>query len=148
MPRSRRFRIQYGVLPFLYLEGELRVVLVTSRTSGNWIFPKGGRVPGKSRVASALQEAREEAGLIGRRSGRIKFRDIVDHPEGRIDLTLYPMQVERLLPRWPEAHQRQRAVVSVAEASELLTFSASKRMLRAWARKHRKPAEIKGELYP
>lgn len=146
MPRSGKPRKQYGALPFLYLGGKLRVVLVTSRTNRNWIFPKGRRIPGMSRADSALQEAREEAGLTGRRSGTMKLRGIVDHPEGKIDLTLYPMRVERLLKRWPEAHQRQRVVISVAEASELLTFSASKRMLRAWVKKHRKSPGKKGKF--
>ncbi|MDK3018321.1 NUDIX hydrolase [Pseudodonghicola flavimaris] len=131
-------RKQYGALPYLYLGGKLRVVLITSRTSKSWIFPKGRRIPGMSRPEGALQEAREEAGVVGRRCGGMKMRGIIDHPDGRIDLTLYPMRVETLRKRWPEVHERRRAVVSVRRAEKMLTFKTSRRMLRTWARKHRK----------
>lgn len=140
-------RKQYGALPFIQVGGKLRVVLITSRTHQNWIFPKGNRVPGRSGADSALQEAREEAGVIGRRWGRMKLRGIVDHPDGKIDLTLYPMRVERLRTSWPEAHQRRRALVSVREGEKLLTFKASRRMLRQWAAHFRNlPAEAGGGL--
>ena len=142
--KSQKPRKQYGVLPYLYIGGKLRVVVITSRTNANWIFPKGRRIPGLSRPDGALQEAREEAGLTGRRGGKMKLRGIVDHPDGKIDLTLYPMRVDKLLKRWPEAHQRKRAIVSVNKAARLLTFSTSKQMLRTWAKKHRKDPGKKG----
>ncbi|MGE4324767.1 MAG: NUDIX hydrolase [Pseudodonghicola sp.] len=131
--KTGKLRKQYGALPFIQIGGKLRIVLITSRTHQNWIFPKGNRIPGRSGADSALQEAREEAGLIGRRWGRMKLRGIVDHPDGKIDLTLYPMRVERIRSSWAEAHQRRRVLVSVREGEQLLTFKASRRMLRQWA---------------
>jgi hypothetical protein len=41
-PGSRKTRMQYAALPFLYGEdGEVRVVLVTSRETKRWVIPKG-----------------------------------------------------------------------------------------------------------
>lgn len=127
---------QYGAIPYLYVGGKLRVVLITSRTNRNWIFPKGRRIPGMSRSDSALQEALEEAGLRGRRAGRRKFRAAIERPDKKtIDLTLYPMKVDRMLKRWPEDRQRRRVVVSVARAEKLLAFAELKTLLRQWAKR-------------
>lgn len=126
---------QYGAIPYLYVGGKLRVVLITSRTNRNWILPKGRRIPGMSRKDSALQEALEEAGLRGRRAGTRKFRAVIERPDKKtIDLTLYPMKVDKLMKRWPEDHQRRRVVVSVSRAEELLAFPGLKKMLRQWAK--------------
>lgn len=124
---------QYGAIPYLFVGGKLRVVLITSRTNRNWIFPKGRRIPGMSRADTALQEAMEEAGLRGRRAGKRKFRATIKRPGKTIDLTLYPMKVDRLMKRWPEQSQRRRVVVSVQRAEDLLAFAPLKQMLRHWA---------------
>ena len=41
-------------------------MLVTSRTTKRWIIPKGWPLDGKPLHATAAQEAREEAGLVGK----------------------------------------------------------------------------------
>ena len=57
---------QYGVLPYFQQSGKIKIILITSRISNQWIVPKGNRVPNKSKRESALLEAYEEAGLTGR----------------------------------------------------------------------------------
>ena len=46
-------------------ESRVQFLLVQTRRSGRWIFPKGGVEPGLTRFQSAAQEALEEAGVHG-----------------------------------------------------------------------------------
>jgi len=106
--------------------------LVTSRTSGNWIFPKGNRVSVKSKRKTALQEAFEEAGVIGRLDKKGKMRILLHRPDHNIDLTLYPMCVEKILKIWPEQHQRLRTIVSSKKAIMLLRNSELRHCIKQW----------------
>lgn len=125
---------QFGVIPLIKEDGKVRVVLVTSRTNRNWIFPKGGLIDGQSAQDSALQEAYEEAGIRGRIKGRMKFTALLERPDRNIDLTLFPMRVVKLLRTWPEDGERRRIVVSLTEAETLLGYPAMRRCLREWMR--------------
>ena len=46
-------------------DGKIRILLVTSRTNGKWMLPKGWPIKGKSESEAALTEAQEEAGIDG-----------------------------------------------------------------------------------
>jgi len=59
-------RQQIGVLPWrIQRDGEMRILLITSRTRGRWIVPKGWPVKGYPLLVAASREAFEEAGVIG-----------------------------------------------------------------------------------
>lgn len=59
-------RKQSGVIPYFYDEdNKLRIMLI-SKEKGVWGFPKGGVESGMTVVASAMKEAREEAGISGK----------------------------------------------------------------------------------
>ena len=67
---------QFGALPYTIRDGQLVVLLITSRGRGKWIFPKGGLVEGMTPHDSAAHEAWEEAGLqpaqlTGLQAGRV-----------------------------------------------------------------------------
>ena len=80
---------QYGVLPYFKQSGKIKIILITGRRSNQWIVPKGNRMWHKTKRESALQEAYEEAGLIGLLNKKQKFHiSIMSHCE-KIDLTLY-----------------------------------------------------------
>ncbi|WMT92848.1 NUDIX domain-containing protein [Pelagibacterium sp. H642] len=64
---------QYGAIPYTVVDGQLVVLLITSRGRGKWIFPKGGLMSGKTPWESAAHEAYEEAGVEG---------EIEEHPIG------------------------------------------------------------------
>ena len=114
---------QYGVIPYFLQSGKLKIIIITSRNSNQWIVPKGNRVPNKSKRESALLEAYEEAGLTGRLDKDLKFRiSIMSHGK-KVDLTLYPMRVtKRLIKKWPESHQRKRIEVSCNQAQSLVLW--------------------------
>lgn len=61
------FRQQYAALCFRYADGgTVEILLVTSRTSGRWIIPRGWPMKRKKPHQAAAIEAWEEAGVRGR----------------------------------------------------------------------------------
>jgi 8-oxo-dGTP pyrophosphatase MutT (NUDIX family) len=114
---------QYGVVPYCLQSGKLKIIIITSRNSNQWIVPKGNRVPNKSKRESALLEAYEEAGLTGRLDKDLKFRIFIMSHGEKVDLTLYPMRVtKRLIKTWPESRQRKRIEVSYNQAQSLVLW--------------------------
>ena len=73
----REPRMQSAVIPFRRSRAGVEVMLITSRTSQQWIFPKGNIRSGYSTAESAAEEAREEAGvegvIIGQVIGNYRF---------------------------------------------------------------------------
>ena len=121
-------RRQVGAIAWLPDARPLRFALVTSRRTGRWVFPKGSIDAGMTPQAAAAREAMEEAGVIGAAEpGPIgSFRTIKVRPPFAwpIEVTIYPLRVERVLDDWPEAGERDRRFVTLAEAGPLLTDPA------------------------
>jgi 8-oxo-dGTP pyrophosphatase MutT (NUDIX family) len=63
---KREVRTQFGALCYRVRRGKTQILLITSRTRGRWIIPKGWPSEGLTPAQSALQEAWEEAGVTGR----------------------------------------------------------------------------------
>ncbi len=57
-------RTQYAALPYRD-EGELRILLITSRETHRWLIPKGWPMESRNPWDSAAREALEEAGVEG-----------------------------------------------------------------------------------
>ncbi|WP_120501073.1 NUDIX hydrolase [Roseovarius sp. EL26] len=131
-------KIQYGVVPYLKEGNKTRIIMVTSRTHRQWIFPKGGRVSGLSRRKSALQEALEEAGLKGRIDKKAEFTSTIIRNGEKIDLVLYPMQVDKMKNKWDEMHQRRRVVISPRKAEKIVTCKGMRKGIKKWLRWHDK----------
>jgi 8-oxo-dGTP pyrophosphatase MutT (NUDIX family) len=121
---------QVAALPWrLSVEGELEILLVTSRISQHWLLPKGWPMDGKSNSKSALQEAFEEAGIKGRiskaRLGKFLYRKIAE--DGSFEpctVSVFTLRVTRELPNWPERKQRQRQWFTL-EAAAAVVFVPS-----------------------
>lgn len=115
---------QAGVLAFSGKVKKRRFWIVTSRRTQRWVLPKGGIDDGMSPSEAAAQEAFEEAGLIGTISpdsvGSYRLPKIRPPLIWTVQVALYPMKVTQVLDDWQESHQRQRKLVSVEEASELM----------------------------
>jgi 8-oxo-dGTP pyrophosphatase MutT (NUDIX family) len=127
-------RSQFAALCYRYQKDKLRVMLITSRDTGRWIIPKGWPMDGKTPAQSALQEAWEEAGVLGKCEDRClglfayrKFRDDTD------DLPcvamVFPVRVKDLKDVYPEAGQRQRKWVSRARAAKMVAEPELARIL-------------------
>ena len=117
------------VVPVLEVDGELQVVLVTSRADGNWILPKGNPEPDLTVQEVAAMEAWEEAGVRGelrnvaaeRVEGDIRGRPLL--------LDCFLMDVDKVAQAWPEDHERRRCFVGPKEAHDLLVDEPSLRRI-------------------
>lgn len=64
---KRETRTQFAALPFRRKKnGEVEVMLISSRDMGRWIIPKGWPIDSMRPAEAAATEAWEEAGLRGR----------------------------------------------------------------------------------
>ncbi|MDB5529318.1 MAG: hypothetical protein JWR51_2421 [Devosia sp.] len=150
---SKRLK-QVAALPWrLSVDGELEILLVTSRISRHWLLPKGWPMDGKSNAQAARQEAFEEAGVTGRisksRLAKFAYRRIeLDGSTSPCVVSVFAFRVSHELPEWPEQHQRDRqwftpeaaaAVVFVPSLAALLSLLAVKNdalvLHRAWRSK-------------
>jgi 8-oxo-dGTP pyrophosphatase MutT (NUDIX family) len=121
-------RRQVGAIAWLPEARPVRFALVTSRRTGRWVFPKGSIDDGMTAAAAAAREAMEEAGVIGRPDpvplGSFRTVKVRAPFAWRIEVAVYPLRIDRVLDDWPEAAQRDRRFVTLAEAQRLLTDPA------------------------
>jgi 8-oxo-dGTP pyrophosphatase MutT (NUDIX family) len=116
--------LQAGAIPYSLVSGTPVFLIITSRGTGRWIFPKGAPMDGLELWQVAAQEAYEEAGIEG---------DVETVPIGcyrglkgsistsPIEVQMFPLRVTRQLDDWPEKDKRHRHWVILAEARRLLS---------------------------
>jgi 8-oxo-dGTP pyrophosphatase MutT (NUDIX family) len=118
-------RRQCAALPITHQIGAPRIVLVTSRETRRWVIPKGWIEPGELPHRSAAREAFEEAGIEGEADPdpigsfgytKRKARGVLLPCE----VLVYRLRVTRLLADWPERSERERRLVTPAEAAEMV----------------------------
>ncbi len=119
--RGRRGR-QFAALPVAEVQGETKVMLVTSRETGRWVLPKGWAEKGLTGPELAAKEAFEEAGLAGEVATQPvgSYRYLKRLPKERVidcKVDVFPMRVDRLLDDWPERGQRTREWFTLAQAA-------------------------------
>src|SRR3954470_24816720 len=79
-----------------------RVCLITSRSRKRWVIPKGWIEPGQTAGETALQEAWEEAGLVGALE-REPIGTYLYEKEGQsYHVTVFVMKVTAAEQDWPE----------------------------------------------
>ena len=127
---------QYGVLPWRRdRNGAPQVLLITSRTRGRWIVPKGWLAKDRAPYLSAALEAFEEAGVIGEVTPRAlgSYRYVAEEADGarrnRL-VTLFGLRVVGTLTNWPERGQRKRRWFGLAEAAAIADDTELARMIR------------------
>ncbi len=117
---------QAAAIPF----HEGRVCLITSRTTGRWVIPKGLIDPGHTPTQAAIIEAWEEAGL----NGTIEGTSLGSYHYEKFDLVhhvlVFRMTVTEVNDEWPEKSTRQRIWVSLEEAIECVEEPDLKEILR------------------
>jgi 8-oxo-dGTP pyrophosphatase MutT (NUDIX family) len=85
-----------------------RICLVSSRSGKRWVVPKGCMDPGKTAGEIALQEAWEEAGLVGLLYPEPVGTYLYEKWGHVYHVTVFLMQVTLVAPAWPEHTQRNR----------------------------------------
>ncbi len=89
-----------------------RLCLVTSRNGKRWVIPKGLIEPGQTAGETALQEAWEEAGLVGALEPEPVGSYLYDKYGGTCHVTVFLLRVADVAQNWPERDSRQRIWVS------------------------------------
>lgn len=120
--RKQRPGRQFAALPVRDENGEMQVLLVTSRETGRWVLPKGWQEKHLTGPELAAKEAYEEAGIVG----AVQDEPIGSYgylkrlPKGNLKpchVEVFPMRVDNLLDTWPEAQQRRREWFTFAQAA-------------------------------
>lgn len=104
-------------------DGSFSVLLITSRTNGKWMLPKGWPMKGLSEAEAARQEALEEAGVEGvvetQAIGSYRYSKLFsDGSSTPGQAVIFPLAVTRERKGWKEKGQRQRRWMSAHEAAE------------------------------
>jgi 8-oxo-dGTP pyrophosphatase MutT (NUDIX family) len=123
-----------------------RVCLVTSRSGKRWVVPKGRLELGKTPDEIALQEAWEEAGLVGavredplgsycyRKAGRLHTVTVflMDVSEAKLQPSkIFLMDVSEVVGKWPECRWRERLWLSPQKALRRLRDDGLRQLLLA-----------------
>jgi 8-oxo-dGTP pyrophosphatase MutT (NUDIX family) len=116
---------QCAALPVIEVDGELQVLLITTRGRGSWTIPKGWPKRKLPDPDLAAKEAFEEAGVAG---------EIGRQPVGsylytkrlhwfswvRCRVTVYALHVDRQFLDWPERSSRRAVWIDRKEAAGLV----------------------------
>jgi 8-oxo-dGTP pyrophosphatase MutT (NUDIX family) len=121
--RSRNL-IQVGALAVRFEGAAPCVMLVTSRETKRWVIPKGWPVRGKENWAAAEQEAKEEAGIIGKTRKQpvgdfYYFKRQVKHFD-LCRVEVFVIDFRRQLDVYREKGQRETRWLSLEEAAQIV----------------------------
>jgi 8-oxo-dGTP pyrophosphatase MutT (NUDIX family) len=107
-----------------------QVCLVTSRSGKRWVIPKGCLEPGKTAGEIALQEAWEEAGLLGLLSPEPVGSYLYEKFGNNHFVTVFVMQVTDATEDWPEHDLRERVWLDPAQALERIDDKGLQEIIR------------------
>lgn len=123
-------RIRIAACAFQRRKGRIEVMVVTSRSQGRWILPRGRREAGHSNRAVAAMEAYEEAGVLARPLDRKPVHIRLEQRGKITELALYALRTVQILDRWPERLERRRRLVPLEALERVLSDQALARAAR------------------
>jgi 8-oxo-dGTP pyrophosphatase MutT (NUDIX family) len=126
MPTTPGLVRQAAAIP---VKGE-RVCLITSRSGKRWVIPKGCLEPGKTSGEIALQEAWEEAGLVGVLQPEPVGSYVYEKASLTCHVTVFLMQVTEVASQWPEEEVRERVWLTFAQALQHVEEVALRELIR------------------
>jgi 8-oxo-dGTP pyrophosphatase MutT (NUDIX family) len=126
MPSSPNVIRQAGVLAII---GE-RICLVSSRGGKRWVIPKGCLEPGTTAAEIALQEAWEEAGLVGLLQPEPIGTYRYEKSGFTCHVTVFWMNVTDSADRWPEDDFRERCWVKASQALQRIADAGLRELIR------------------
>jgi 8-oxo-dGTP pyrophosphatase MutT (NUDIX family) len=110
-----------------------QVCLVSSRSGKRWVVPKGCMEPGKTAGEVALQEAWEEAGLVG----LLQYEPIGSYVYEKDGFTchviVFLMTVTDSVENYPECALRQRIWLPISQAQTRVDETSLRELLRGVA---------------
>ena len=108
-----------------------RLCLITSSNGKRWVIPKGLIDPGQTAGETALQEAWEEAGLVGMLEPEPVGSYLYDKYGGTCHVTVFLMRVTEVAQEWQERDFRRRVWLSPAAALRRLDDDGLVEVLRS-----------------
>ncbi|MCV0425389.1 MAG: NUDIX domain-containing protein [Roseibium sp.] len=127
--RPAYYYTQSAVIPYRRTNKGTEILITGSSSGRHWVVPKGIVEPGLSPAASAMTEAREEAGVEGRVETPALGTFSYEKWGASCQVEVFAMEVTNILPdvAWEENH-RNRKWVSVFDAASLLQHPAFRKM--------------------
>lgn len=126
MPTSSNEIRQAGVIA---IRGG-RICVVSSRSGKRWVVPKGCLEPGKTAAEIALQEAWEEAGIVGVLQPEPRGTYFYEKAGLTCLVTVFVMNVTDVADLWPEHDFRERCWLSAAQARARLDDASLRELVR------------------
>jgi 8-oxo-dGTP pyrophosphatase MutT (NUDIX family) len=140
-------RQQYAALCYRVRkkQGQLEVLLATSRDTGRWVIPKGWPMSGKKAHQVAEREAYEEAGVKGKAEkdpfGFYHYRKtLANGLKIPVRVQVHVLEVEELLKNFPEREARRLEWVSCEEAARRVNEQELKELLLEFCARMKPPA--------
>jgi 8-oxo-dGTP pyrophosphatase MutT (NUDIX family) len=143
---GKPLRLQVAALPWRRTQnGDVEVMLITSRDTGRWVLPKGWPEGREQLFDTAAREAGEEAGLGGAIShfeiGSYFYGKVLPSGmEHRCEVLVFPLEVDEIATAWPEKKERTRKWFSPAEAARLVKEADLSELIMRFAKNPRKYA--------
>ncbi len=134
-----RTRVQFAALPYRITdEGELQILLITSRSTRRWIIPKGWPMGKRPAHKVAALEAAEEAGVEGKIGkqpiGFYHYDKLLSTGAvARCRVDVYSLEVRRQNSAWPERKRRERRWVDLTEAASIIDDGELAPLIRSFA---------------
>lgn len=130
--------VQYGALPYVVVDNEPLICLVTTRETKRWIIPKGWSKVGMPDSTVASREAFEEAGVLGTISekalGSYEYRKKLHaFAYAKCRVSVFALHVDRQLLDWPERRQRQIAWLVPHDAANRVSERGLANLIAAFA---------------
>jgi 8-oxo-dGTP pyrophosphatase MutT (NUDIX family) len=108
-----------------------KICVITSSNGKRWVIPKGLIEPGQAAGETALQEAWEEAGLVGTLHPEPVGSYLYEKYSNTYHVIVFVMDVTDVAQNWPERGLRQRSWVSHAGLFERIEDPGLIEVLRA-----------------
>ncbi|WP_022703156.1 NUDIX hydrolase [Pseudorhodobacter ferrugineus] len=132
---------QFGALCWRAGKAGAEVLLISSRETGRWVIPKGWPMKGRTGPQAAEIEAWEEAGVKGQiadeKLGHFTYTKVLKRDTKKEILQpciveVFPLQVAKFAPEFPEQRQRRRKWFAPVDAARKVAEAELKAMLSAF----------------
>jgi 8-oxo-dGTP pyrophosphatase MutT (NUDIX family) len=127
---------QFAALPYRLRDGDVEILLVTTRKKRRWSVPKGWPIKRCTPQQTAAVEAYEEAGVRGpvtvKRIGRFKKRRVKNNQSVLCEVQIFPLEVRHQQGDWPEKQQRSRIWVNPRQAAALVKKPGLRRAIKTF----------------
>eukprot|EP01083_Nonionella_stella_P090850 253883_1 len=119
--KTNKVREVAGCVPFRVSNGILELLVITARSRGDWIFPKGGVEKDELPKDTATRETLEEAGISGNviaSHGSFKF--LSSRRKRPSKMFVFLLEVTEVRSEWNEMHERKRKWVPIGDVSSMV----------------------------